>query len=131
LPTASNFRDGQVSSHVVEHNLQFGVRCVERLLGRASVDLFRVRIVAGLCQHTFHKVHIRQNARLDLGVDLYESIRPCLDNFYDSAGTNGFVSINEYGARPGYRISAGELFQAFGLSYLQIVDDTAHWFQKS
>jgi O-methyltransferase len=113
-------------------NLSSSPRRVENLLCRVGADLSRVRIVPGLFQDTFPAVDIPQIALLNIDADWYESVKLCLEKFYNAVVPRGFISIDDYGAWPGCRRAVDEFFQSHALSYaLQRVDDTAHWFQKS
>ncbi len=112
-------------------NLTSSPRRVERLLRRAGADLSRVRIVPGLFQHTFPSVRIPQIALLNIDADWYESVKLCLDTFYDSVVPRGFISIDDYGAWPGCRLAVDEFFRLRALSFPLHPVDTAHWFQKS
>jgi O-methyltransferase len=113
-------------------NLSSSPRRVKKLLRRTGADLARVRIVPGLFQDTFPLLHIQQIALLNIDADWYESVKLCLETFYNAVMPRGFISIDDYGAWPGCRRAVDEFFQSHALSYpLQPVDDTAHWFQKS
>jgi O-methyltransferase len=104
---------------------------VENLLRRTGADLSRVRIVPGLFQHTFPSLRIPQIALLNIDADWYESVKLCLETFYNAVVPRGFISIDDYGAWPGCRRAVDEFFQSRSLPYpLQPVDSTAHWFQK-
>ena len=112
-------------------NLKSSTRRVERLLRRTGADLSRVRIVPGLFQQTFSSVRIPQIALLNLDADWYESVKLCLETFYDSVVPRGFVSIDDYGAWPGCRLAVDEFFRSRSLSFPLHAVDSAHWFQKS
>ena len=104
---------------------------VEKLLRRTGADLSRVRIVPGLFQDTFPSVRIPQIALLNIDADWYESVKLCLESFYNAVVPHGFISIDDYGAWPGCRRAVDEFFQSRELSVsLQPVDDAAHWLQK-
>jgi len=104
---------------------------VKELLRKTGANLDRVRIVPGLFQDTFPSIQIPQIALLNLDADWYESIKLCLERFYDVVVPGGFVSIDDYGHWQGCRQAVDEFFQKRGLTYqLQKVDYTAHWFQK-
>lgn len=104
---------------------------VKELLREAGADLSRVRIVAGLFQETFPTIQIQQLALLNIDADWYGSVKLCLEKFYDSVVTQGFVSIDDYGHWPGCREAVDGFFKERGLSYpLHKVDYTARWFQK-
>ena len=106
-------------------------RRVARLLHRTGADPSLVRIVPGLFQQTLPSVHIPQIALLNIDADWYESVKLCLETFYDAVVSRGFISIDDYGAWPGCRRAVDEFFQTRALSHpLQPVDHTAHWFQK-
>lgn len=112
-------------------NLKSSEPRVARLLRRTGADLSRVRIVPGLFQHTLPAARIPQIALLNLDADWYESVKLCLETFYDSVVPGGFISLDDYGAWPGCRLAVDEFFRARSLSFpLHPVDHTAHWFQK-
>jgi O-methyltransferase len=108
------------------------VELVKNLLQRVGADLSEVRIVEGLFQETFPTVQIPKIALLNIDADWYESVKLCLENFYDSVVPGGFISLDDYGHWQGCRRAVDEFFLARGLSYpLRAVDYTARWFQKS
>jgi O-methyltransferase len=104
------------------------VREVLRLVG---ADMNRVRIVQGWFQDTFPSVSPSQIALLNIDADWYESVKLCLETFYDRVVPGGFISFDDYGHWPGCRAAADEFFQRRQLSYkLHEVDYTARWFRK-
>jgi len=112
-------------------NLKSSAGRVARLLRCTGADLSRVRIVPGLFQDTFPAARIPQIALLNLDADWYESVKLCLEIFYDSIVPGGFISLDDYGAWPGCRLAVDEFFRARALSFpLHPVDHTARWFQK-
>jgi O-methyltransferase len=78
-----------------------------------------VRIIPGLFQ------------LLNIDADWYESVKLCLDTFYDSVVPGGFISLDDYGAWPGCRLAVDEFFRLRALPFPLNPVDTAHWFQKS
>ena len=112
-------------------NLKSSAPRVERLLRRTGADLSRVRIVPGLFQQTFPSVRIPQIALLNVDADWYESVKLCLDTFYDSVVPGGFVSFDDYHAWPGCRLAVDEFFQSRSLTYPLNPVGEAAWFQKS
>jgi O-methyltransferase len=113
-------------------NLTSSPRRVERLLRRTGADVSRVRIVAGLFQETFRATHIPQIALLNIDADWYESVKLCLETFYDAVAPGGIVSIDDYGLWPGCRQAVDEFIQNRHLTIrMQRVDESAGWFQKS
>lgn len=104
---------------------------VRELLRKAGANLERVKIVEGWFEDTFPTVSISQIALLNIDADWYESVKLCLETFYDRVVPGGFVSIDDYGHWPGCRKAVDEFFAERQLEYtLQEVDYTARWFQK-
>jgi O-methyltransferase len=104
---------------------------VKDVLTSVRADLERVRIVPGWFQDTFASVTAKEIAILNIDADWYESVKLCLNTFYDRVVSGGFVSFDDYGHWPGCRRAVDEFFQTRGLPYkLQQVDYTAHWFRK-
>lgn len=104
---------------------------VKRVLQRAGADMSRIRILPGWFQDTFASVTAPQIALLNIDADWYESVKLCLDTFYDRVVTGGFISFDDYGHWPGCKKAVDEFFQMRGLSpTLHRVDYTAHWFKK-
>ena len=113
-------------------NLRSSPQRVERLLRRTGADMSRVRIVPGLFQDTFPKVHIPRIALLNMDADWYESIKLCLETFYDAVAVGGFVSIDDYRLWPGCQQAVDEFIRKRQLTIrMQQVDEGASWFQKS
>ena len=104
---------------------------VKEVLMLARADMRRVRIVPGWFLDTFPGARIERIAILNIDADWYESVRLCLDTFYDRVVPGGFVSFDDYGHWPGCRKAVDEFFEARQLTYkLHQVDYTARWFQK-
>jgi O-methyltransferase len=104
---------------------------VRAVLTKVGADMRRVHIVEGWFQETFRSVDIDKIALLNLDVDWYESIRLCLEKFFDHVVTGGFINLDDYGYWPGCRRAVHDFFKMRGLSYpLNEVDNTARWFQK-
>ena len=91
----------------------------------------RVRILPGWFAETFPSVSASQIALLNIDADWYESVKLCLEAFYDRVMPGGFISIDDYGHWPGCKKAVDEFFQTRQLTpALQQVDYTAHWFRK-
>jgi len=105
---------------------------VRDVLMRIGADMSRVRILPGWFQDTFPAVSASRIALLNIDADWYESVKLCLDTFYDRVVTGGFISFDDYGHWQGCRQAVDEFFEARRLPYkLQQVDYTARWFQKT
>ena len=104
---------------------------VRVVLNRVGADMTRVRVVKGWFQDTFRTVSISQIALLNIDADWYESIKLCLETFYDAVVPGGFISIDDYGHWTGCKRAVDEFFAERHLPYeLHSVDYTARWFQK-
>jgi O-methyltransferase len=129
MPPATSVDGPEAASWV--GGLRSSPERVSRLLRRVGVDMDRVHIVPGLFQNTFPTVQIQQIALLNIDADWYESVKLCLEAFYDAVDPGGFVSLDDYGAWPGCRLAVDEFFQRRGLSHKLVrVDQEAYWFQK-
>jgi O-methyltransferase len=104
---------------------------VREVLQLAGANMQRVKIVPGWFQDTFPTVSTSQIALLNIDADWYESVKLCLETFYDRVTPGGFISFDDYGHWPGCKKAVDEFFSARQLPYsLQRVDYTAHWFRK-
>src|SRR6266478_7907173 len=107
------------------------VQKVKQILRHVGADMTRIKIVPGWFQDTFPSVTAKQIAILNIDADWYQSVKLCLETFYDRVVPGGFVSLDDYGHWPGCRKAVDEFFQARELPYkLHQVDYSAHWFQK-
>jgi O-methyltransferase len=130
MPPATDV-DGPGASDWVG-NLVSSPQKVSRPLRRTGADLSRVRIVPGLFQHTFPTVRIPQIALLNIDADWYESVKLCLETFYNAVVPRGFISLDDYAAWPGCRLAVDQFFLSRQLSFPLIpTDREAHWFQKT
>jgi O-methyltransferase len=104
---------------------------VRRVLQTVRADLNRVHIVPGWFQDTFPTVTAKEIALLNIDADWYESVKLCLNTFYDRVVPGGFVSFDDYGYWPGCKRAVDEFFQSRHIPYKLIpADFTAHWFRK-
>ena len=104
---------------------------VREVLRLVDADTSLVRIVPGWFQETIPTLRISQIALLNIDADWYESVKLCLESFFDLVVPGGFTSLDDYGHWPGCRKAVDEFFESRQLPYkLQRVDYTARWFQK-
>ena len=96
LPKPTN-KDGAVVSMNPEGWFIGNETRVKEFLQKAGMPESRVHIIKGWFQNTFPSVQIRDIALLHIDVDLYESVKMCLEKFYDSVRPGGFVVIDDYG----------------------------------
>src|SRR6266404_2296528 len=104
---------------------------VRQVLRKVGAKMDRVRFLPGWFQDTFPSVTATQIAILNIDADWYQSVKLCLETFYDRVVLGGFISVDDYGHWPGCRKAVDEFFNARKLPYkLTQVDYTAHWFRK-
>lgn len=106
---------------------------LNEVLHLVRADMNRIQIVPGWFQDTFPSISgsIAQIAFLNIDADWYESVKLCLETFYDRVVPGGFISFDDYGHWPGCRKAVDEFFQRRQPSYrLHEVDYTARWLRK-
>jgi hypothetical protein len=106
---------------------------VKEVLHKVGADLSRVRIVPGWFEDTLPSASaaISQIALLNIDADWYESVKLCLETFYDRVAPGGFVSLDDYGHWPGCKLAVDDFFRHRQIPYeLNKADYTAHWFRK-
>jgi len=86
-----------------------------RLLRKVGAPLERVKIVAGWFHETFPSVAIPRVALLHIDADWYESVRLCLERFYDAVGPGGMVVLDDYFDWPGCKAALEDFGRARGL----------------
>lgn len=124
--------DGHAAEEHIGREVGDPARVIE-VLRLVRADMNRVRIVPGWFQNTFSSIShsISQIALLNIDADWYESVKLCLETFYDRVVPDGFISFDDYGHWPGCCKAVDEFFQHRRLSFkLQEVDYTARWFRK-
>ncbi len=104
---------------------------VKEVLRKLRIPESRVHIVKGWFQDTFPKVEIPKIAILHIDADWYESVKLCLEKFYDSVQPGGYIVLDDYGDWEGCRVAADEFLKkrAIDVKLIQ-VDYTGFYFQK-
>lgn len=104
---------------------------VIRLFDRLGIDRARVRLVPGWFHETFPATPIDTIALLHIDADWYDSVKLCLNHFYDRVAPGGFVALDDYGRWEGCTRAADEFLQARGLAgVLSPRSPEGHFFQK-
>jgi O-methyltransferase len=104
---------------------------VRRILQKLHIPESRVHIVKGWFQETFPTVQIPEIAILHIDADWYESVKLCLEKFYDSVQPGGYIVLDDYGDWEGCRIATDEFLKKRALDIkLTQVDYTGSYFQK-
>jgi len=126
----TTLEDGEAASEYVG-DVVGSIEKVNTVLKRVGANMNQVHIVKGWFKDTFISVDIPKIALMNIDADWYESVKLCLEKFYDFVVPGGIVSIDDYGHWPGCKQAVDEFFTSRGLSYeLHPVDYTARWFQK-
>jgi len=86
-----------------------------RLLRKVGAPLDRVKVVAGWFHETFPSVAIPRVALLHIDADWYESVRLCLERFYDAVEPGGMVVLDDYFDWPGCKAALDDFGRARGL----------------
>src|SRR5216683_2380770 len=104
-------RDGDTAESHVGKEVGDAER-VRQVLKTVRADMSRVRILPGWFQGTFPSVTTKEIALLNIDADWYESVKLCLNTFYDRVVPGGFVSFDDYGYWPGCKRAVDEFFSA-------------------
>lgn len=104
---------------------------VKEIFSKLSIPEDRVRVIEGWFQGTFPSIDIPQICLLHIDADWYESVKLCLEKFYDCVQPRGFIVLDDYGQWEGCRRATDEFIQRRNLNVkLTQVDYTGHYFQK-
>jgi len=104
---------------------------VERIFRKLNIPESRVHIVKGWFQNTFPSVQIPAIAILHIDADWYDSVKLCLEKFYDHVQPGGYIVLDDYGDWEGCRIATDEFLKKRLLDVKLIqVDYTGFYFQK-
>jgi O-methyltransferase len=104
---------------------------VKEVLRKLRIPESRIHIVKGWFRDTFPKVEIPKIAILHIDADWYESVKLCLEKFYDSVQPGGYIVLDDYGDWQGCRIATDEFLKkrVHDVKLIQ-VDYTGFYFQK-
>jgi len=70
---------------------------VRNILRKLHIPHGRVHIVGGWFQDTFPSTPVNQISLLHIDADWYESVKLCLEYFYDRVIPGGFIVLDDYG----------------------------------
>ena len=77
----------------------------------SKIAASRVNIIPGWFHETFPAVTIPKIAVLHIDVDWYESVKLCLEKFYDNVQLGGYVVFDDYNDWQGCKLAADEFIQ--------------------
>ena len=95
--------------------------------------LQRTRMVKGMFQDTLSAAPIERIALLHIDGDWYDSVKACLQHFYDRVSPGGIVQIDDYGYWEGARKAVDDFFTQRGVALpaLRHIDYAGRQFVKS
>lgn len=79
------------------------------------LPLERVRIIEGWFKDTFPVTPIPKIALLHIDADWYESVKLCLETYYASVVSGGFVVFDDYGSWEGCKRAVDEFMKAYAI----------------
>jgi Macrocin-O-methyltransferase (TylF) len=89
------------------------------------------RLVKGRFQETLSESGVRQIAVLHIDGDWYDSVKTCLDHFYDRVSPGGVIQIDDYGHWEGARKAVDEFIKKRSISSpLRSLDYSGRQFVK-
>jgi O-methyltransferase len=104
---------------------------VQELMETLGIAKDRVKINKGWFHDTFPRVRVEAISLLHIDADWYDSVRLCLDRFYDLVSPRGYIVLDDYGHWVGCRTAVDEFITARGLKVdLQQIDYTGYYFRK-
>jgi O-methyltransferase len=107
------------------------VEKVEEVMRKLDLWGSRVKLYKGWFEETFPTADIPSISLLHIDADWYESVKLCLETFYDKVETGGFVVLDDYGHWEGCRKAFDEFKAERGIDVdLVQVDYTGHYFSK-
>ncbi len=104
---------------------------VRRIHDTLDVPVERRILVKGWFHETFPTVDIPRIALLHIDADWYDSVKLCLERFYDNVQPGGYVVIDDYGHWEGCRLATDEFMISRDIQApLVTVDYTGRYFMK-
>jgi hypothetical protein len=104
---------------------------VRRTFSAAKLTAANLHVVAGRFEETLWSVPSFPIVFLHLDCDWYESVRLCLERFYDAVVPGGAVVFDDYGFWSGCRKAVDEFMTEHSINVrLTPIDSTSHYFPK-
>jgi len=104
---------------------------VVKILRKMRIPEYRIHITKGWFHETFPLVEIEKIALLHIDADWYDSVKLCLERFYEFVRPGGYVVIDDYGHWEGCKKATDEFLEEQGINVeLVTVDYTGRYFRK-
>ncbi len=103
---------------------------VRQIFGRLRLLSPHVHFVKGWFQDTFPQTTVGAIALLHVDADWYDSVRLCLERFWDDVAPGGFVVFDDYARWEGCTRAVDEFLAARALGPLQRTGSAGHYLRK-
>jgi O-methyltransferase len=103
---------------------------VRKIFQRLGCLTPKVRLVKGWFDKTFPHTTIDRIAILHVDADWYESVRVCLETWFDRIVPGGFLVLDDYGRWPGCTQAVDEFLAARGLPPLEPTGNAGHFLRR-
>ncbi|MCU1285366.1 MAG: hypothetical protein JWO13_1716 [Acidobacteriales bacterium] len=105
------------SAAALENKLPSDEHLVRQLLLDCGTPPEKFHIYAGWFSDTLAKAPIEQIALLHIDADWYDSIKQCLEHFYDMVVSGGVIVLDDYTDWPGCKTALDEFAVSRGLQF--------------
>jgi hypothetical protein len=103
---------------------------VRRAFDLAGASTARLHIVKGWFADTFPRTGLPPIALLHIDADWYDSVRLCLETWYDRITPGGYVVLDDYGRWEGCTRAADEFLRERRLPPLARTGSAGHYLRK-
>jgi hypothetical protein len=103
---------------------------VKTIMARLNRLTPRVHLVKGWFHETFPRTPIADVALLHIDADWYDSVRLCLDTWFDRIVAGGFLVVDDYGRWEGCTRAVDEFISSRGLPPLTPTGRAGHYLRK-
>lgn len=121
-PTEEDYEDGLTGGHMQEMPAGSCLGTEEEvawlLFEQFQLDRTKIRMVKGWFENTLkeHSAAIPEIALLRIDADWYESVKCCLETFYDQVSLGGAIIIDDYGTCYGAEKAVNEFLEDRGIN---------------
>ena len=103
---------------------------VRRAFAASGCGLSRVHFVKGWFAETFPRTTLPDIALLHIDADWYDSVKLCLDTWFDRIAPGGFVVLDDYGRWEGCTKATDEFLERRRLPPLERTASAGHYLRR-
>jgi O-methyltransferase len=103
---------------------------VRQAFAAADASTAALHIIKGWFADTFPRTQLPPIALLHIDADWYDSVRLCLETWYDRITPGGYVVLDDYGRWEGCTRAADEFLRKRGLPPLERTGSAGHYLRK-